>query len=423
MALPEGRQTGGTTAADGTMGQIIKTYIDWQLLGDRAWLDQIWPRVKKAVEFAWVEGGWDGDRDGVMEGVQHNTYDVEFYGPNPMCGVYYLGALRAAEEMARVVGDPAFADECRRLFTSGSKWIDANLFNGEHYVQKIRGIPAEKIAKPLRSRGGADDSEHPDFQLGEGCLTDQLIGQYLADIAGLGPLLDPAHIQKTLATIYKYNHRATLVHHDSVERIYALNDEAATLICDYAEGKRPRIPFPYASEAWTGIEYLFATQLIYGGMVREGVQSFEDVRRRFDGERRNPWDEPECGHHYARAMSAWSGIVALSGFRYRGQEKAIVAEPRTHVAAFSSFWSTGTGWGVFRQSAGEQAQFTLVVLEGTLPCRTVELALVFPAGSKPSASVGSKHLACDFSKRGNRAIFTLHDTLEMAAGDHLVLGV
>jgi hypothetical protein len=121
-------------------------------------------------------------------------------------------------------------------------------------------------------------------------------------------------------------------------------------------------------------------------------------------------------------MSAWSGIVALSGFRYSGQEKAIVAAPRTHAAAFSSFWSTGTGWGVFRQSAGEHARFTLSVSEGTLLCRSVELALAFPAGSKPSASSGGKRLAYDFSKRGNRAIFTLHDTLEIAAGDRLVLG-
>ena len=113
---------------------------------------KIWPQVKKAMEFAWVRGGWDGDRDGVMEGVQHNTYDVEFYGPNPMCGIYYLGGLRAAEEMARAAGDRPFADECRRLFASGSNWIDANLFNGEYYIQKIRGIPVDKIAKPLQSQ-------------------------------------------------------------------------------------------------------------------------------------------------------------------------------------------------------------------------------------------------------------------------------
>ncbi len=161
---------------------------------------------------------------------------------------------------------------------------------------------------------------------------------------------------------------------------------------------------------------------MYGGMVREGVLCYEDVRRRFDGERRNPWDEPECGHHYARAMSAWSGVVALSGFRYRGQEKAIVAAPRVRAANFSSFWSTGTGWGVFTQSTGERTLFTLSVLEGKLPCRSVELAIAIPAGSKSSALLGKKRLAHDLQKRDNRAIFTLHDPLEISEGDRIVLG-
>jgi non-lysosomal glucosylceramidase len=424
MALPEGKQTGGITAADGTMGQIIKAYLDWQLSGDQAWLGQIWPNVRKSLEFAWVEGGWDGDRDGVMEGVQHNTYDVEFYGPNPMCGVYYLGALRASEEMARAVGDNPFAHECRRLFLSGSKWIDGNLFNGQYYIQQIRGIPRDKIAKTLRSTGGAEDPEHPDFQLGEGCLADQLIGQYLADIAGLGPLLDPANIRKTLASIYKYNYRSSLTKHDSVQRIYALNDEAAVLICDYGKVARPRTPFPYYAEAWTGIEYLYATQLLYAGMVREGVQCFENVRKRFDGERRNPWDEPECGHHYARAMSAWSGIVALSGFRYLGPEKTVIAAPKVRQANFTSFWSTATGWGTFAQSIqGGHTRFTLSVLSGSLPCGSVEVVGEVPAGAKSSAILGQKSLVHQLRTAEKRVRFVFFDPVELVPGDRLVLGV
>ncbi|HEV2448058.1 MAG TPA: GH116 family glycosyl-hydrolase, partial [Candidatus Sulfopaludibacter sp.] len=131
--LPEGKARSGFAAADGQMGQILHAYLDWRLSGDLEWLRGIWPRVKKALEFAWTPGGWDANRDGVMEGVQHNTYDVEFYGPNPQCGIYYLGALRAGEEMARAVGDGAAAGY-RRLFESGRQWIDANLFNGEFYV-------------------------------------------------------------------------------------------------------------------------------------------------------------------------------------------------------------------------------------------------------------------------------------------------
>ncbi|MBS1875424.1 MAG: hypothetical protein JSU00_19585 [Acidobacteria bacterium] len=415
LNLPESDQNSGTTAADGTMGQVIKAYIDFELSGDSDWLGKIWPKVKHAMEFCWVEGGWDGDRDGVMEGVQHNTYDVEFYGPNPMCGVYYLGALRAAEEMARAVGDAAFAAQCRKLFSSGSQWIDANLFNGEHYVQHIHGLPVDKIAKPLRSRGGAEDPEHPDFQLGEGCLTDQLIGQYLADVAGLGPLLKPENIRKTIATIYKYNNRSSLVHHDSVERIYALNDEAAVLICDYAEGKRPRIPFPYSSEAWTGIEYLFATQLLFAGMLKEGVGAYENVRKRYDGERRNPWDEVECGHHYARAMSAWSGVVALSGFRYQGADRKVIAVPRTRGGNCASFWSTATGWGTFTVSGGRLA---LTVLAGKLPCLAFELAAeARPA--KSSVTAAGKPVTHQVSYQNRRATITLAEAIELAEGDKL----
>ena len=103
--LPDGKQIWQMAAADGQMGCLIKLYREWRLSGDTDWLRRLWPNAKRALEFAWIENGWDGNRDGVAEGVQHNTYDVEFYGPNPLCGIYYLGALRAGEEMARVLGD------------------------------------------------------------------------------------------------------------------------------------------------------------------------------------------------------------------------------------------------------------------------------------------------------------------------------
>ena len=226
-------------------------------------MKELWPRIKKAIEFAWIPGGWDANRDGVLEGVQHNTYDVEFYGPNPLCGVYYLGALRAGEEMARAAGDTSAASECRRLFESGRQWTDANLFNGEYFVQKIRGFKKDEIAASLRSTMGSDNTENPQYQAGDGCLVDQLLGQYLADVAGLGPLLDPAHLQKTAASIYRYNYKRSLVDHDNVQRTFVLNDEAALIICDYGKAQRPRIPFPYFAEAFTGSEYSAAVLMLY----------------------------------------------------------------------------------------------------------------------------------------------------------------
>ena len=360
-------QRWGYAAADGQMGQIMHAYLDWLLSGDMDWLRAMWPKIKKAIEFAWIPGGWDADRDGVLEGVQHNTYDVEFYGPNPMCGIYYLGALRAGEEMARAAGDPASAAVYRRLFESGRAWIDAHLFNGEFYIQEIRGVSQDQVAPALTGTMGSEDTRNPQYQVGGGCLVDQLVGQYMAEVVGLGPLVSPEHIRKTLASIYRYNYKRSLVNHNSVQRIFAVNDEAAIVICDYAKAERPRIPFPYYAEVMTGFEYAAATHMLFAGMTREGIECIRNIRARYDGEKRNPWDEAECGHHYARAMAAWSGILALSGFRYHGGERAITIKA---APDFRCFWSTATAWGTFHVTA---AGVTLHVDHGTLECRTLTL--------------------------------------------------
>lgn len=412
--LPDGFARSGFAAADGQMGQIVHAYLDWSLSGDTAWLQRMWPRIKKGLEFAWVPGGWDADKDGVMEGVQHNTYDVEFYGPNPMCGIYYLAALRAGEEMGRAVGDRDSAAEYRRLFDSGSRWIDSNLFNGEFYIQKPRGFAKDRIAPYLRSTMGADDTEHPQYQVGEGCLIDQLVGQYLAEVAGLGPLLAQENIRKTLASIYRYNHKRSLADHDTVQRTYALNNEAATVVCDYAKAERPRIPFPYYSEAWTGLEYTFAAHLFYAGLQREGLECIANVRARYDGEKRNPWDEPECGHHYARAMSAWSTVLALSGFRYHGPQGAVRAVPPIARGRFACFWSTGTGWGTFSTGPGLE----ISVLHGSLPCQSCELA---GPGTAGSATLDGKAVAHRIERAGPHAIFRFHDLVTIPEGGVLRL--
>jgi non-lysosomal glucosylceramidase len=386
--LPDGYDRFGYAAADGQMGQIIKAYLDWKLCGDTEWLRGLWPRIQRGISFAWIPGGWDPNRTGVLEGVQHNTYDVEFYGPNPLGTVYYLGALRAGEEMALALGDSASAGTYHALFVKGSAWVDQNLFNGDYYIQKVRGIPRSQIAPATVGDMGADNPEQPEFQLADGCLADQLIGQYLADVAGLGPLLDATHIRKTLESIQKYNYRAQLFEHDSVQRVYALNDEAALLVCDYTKGGRPKIPFPYFQEAWTGIEYLVAAQFIHAGMLKEGLETIENVRRRYDGERRNPWDEPECGHHYARAMSAWSNVIAFSGFDYHGARKALSLLPKTQAADFTSFFSTGLGWGLFSIGNG---RLELALTEGTLPLKSIRLAQA--GGRKTSITLDGRECA------------------------------
>jgi len=249
---PDGHRFG---AADGQMGCLMKLYRDWQLSGDDEWLRRLWPQAKKTLEFCWIQGGWDADKDGVIEGCQHNTMDVEYYGPNPQMQGWYLGALRACEEMARYIGENDFAAECRRLFEHGRTWTDAHLFNGEYYEHEIRPIPnAADIAPGLRHDMGSPNLAEPDFQLGAGCLIDQLVGPYMADICGLGELLDPAHIKATLHSLMRYNFQPSLGGHFNHLRSFALGDEAAMLMASYPKGRRPKRPFPYYNEVMTGFE-------------------------------------------------------------------------------------------------------------------------------------------------------------------------
>jgi uncharacterized protein (DUF608 family) len=413
--LPRGKGRSGFAAADGQMGQIMHAYIDWASSGDTGWLRGMWPQVKTAIEFAWIRGGWDADRDGVLEGVQHNTYDVEFYGPNGMCGIYYLGALRAGEEMALAVGDEASAREYRRLFDNGSKWTDDNLFNGEYYIQKVRGFKKEDVAASLRSDMGSTDTEKPEFQLGGGCLVDQLVGQYMSEVAGLGDLVSGANIRKTLQSIYRYNYKRTFAEHENVQRTFVLNDEAALVVCDYGKAPRPRIPFPYYAEVFTGLEYVAATHMLYAGMVREGLECINAVRARYDGEKRNPWDEAECGHHYARAMAAWTGILALSGFRYHGGLECVSVTPRVTLGTtFRSFWSTANGWGTFTLAGGK---LSVRVDHGKLACR---MCVLRSAARSAKVSANGKSLSATMERQGAN-LAARFDRVELEPGGELVI--
>lgn len=314
-------------AADGQMGSIMRLYREWKLSGDNEFLKRLWGNVKKALEFAWAT--WDIDKDGIMEGEQHNTYDIEFYGPNSMTGLIYLGALRAISEMAKFLGEEEKYREYQELFEKGSELLVQNLFNGEYLIQKY------------------DREKGYKYQYGEGCLSDQLLGQWLADTMGLGDLIPEEYIRKSLESIFKYNWKEDLSEHSNCQRTYALNNEGGLLLCTWPKGNRERFPFPYSDEVWTGIEYHVASHLIYRGFLEEGLTIVKALRDRFDGLKRNPWDEPECGHHYARAMSSWGLLLALLGYQYDCRDYTITFSPRLKLKSFNCFYSTSTGWGIF----------------------------------------------------------------------------
>jgi uncharacterized protein (DUF608 family) len=320
-------------AADGQLGGVIKTYRDWKISGDDAWLRGLWPDVKRSLEYAWKK--WDPKKSGVITGIQHNTYDIEFLGPNPLIMSFYLGALLAGAEMAAFMGEDDAADLYRKLAKKGRAWVDKHLFNGSYYIQRY---------KP---------NDAPEYQFGRGCLADQVLGQQLASLAGLPHVLDRGHVRKTLRSIFRHNWRSDLREHANAQRVYALHDEAGLLLCSWPKGGRPRIPFPYSDEVWTGIEYQVAAHLIFEGFVDEGLAVVEGARARHDGLRRNPWDEFECGHHYARAMSSYGLLVAFSGFTFDKGAGRLGFAPKVGADDFTCFWALDGVWGTYTQTKGD----------------------------------------------------------------------
>ena len=361
-----------TPACDGQNGTILKLYREWQQCGDTDWLRKLWPNAKKAIEFAWGPHGWDRDGGGMLEWRQHNTYDIEFYGPNTFTGAFFLGALRAASIMAEAVGDAAAAEDYRRRFEASAAAYDAALWNGSYYEQKTADV----------------DGKHPKYQYGKGCLSDHLLGQWFCEVVGLGKVLRPARVKKALQSIFAANFRADLLDHCSVQRVYALNEEAGLLLCTWPRGGREQYPFPYCDEVWTGIEYQVAAHLIFEGFIDEGLAIVAAIRDRHDGRKRNPWNESECGNHYARAMSSWSLLAALAGYRYSAVEQSMRIAPKVNQKNFRCFFAAGTAWGSFSHKfLRNTLTVRLDVSWGGTQLRKISIA--WPAEQMPRAVSGT----------------------------------
>jgi hypothetical protein len=184
------------------------------------------------------------------------------------------------------------------------------------------------------------------YQIGQGCLTDQILGQWHAEIAGLGDLLEPAKIRTALKTVFEHNYQPSLRDHFNPCRVYAYEEEGGLLNCTWPEGAtKPALPVPYAEEVWTGLEYMLASHLIQRGLVEQGLIVVRAARARHDGSRRNPWNDMECGSYYIRALSSYALVNAYSGFSFDQCFGEIGLKPaRSGNGVY--FWSAGRGWGV-----------------------------------------------------------------------------
>jgi len=339
-------------AADGQLGGVMKVYREWRISGDKEWLQSYWPKVKQSLDYC--IGTWDPDHKGALFEPHHNTYDIEFWGPDGMCTSFYLGALKAAILIGEVLEDPVPLYE--ELFSKGKQYLEEQLFDGEYFIQKVMeeelraGKVTELIKRVPEAKVALEDiqlmeAEGPKYQYGKGCLSDGVLGDWMAAVCGVGEIINRKKLKSHLKSVYKYNFRKHLKNHANPQRpTYAVGEDGGLLLCSWPKGGELSLPFVYSNEVWTGIEYQAASHMMMQGMVKQGLKIVKTARKRYDGQHRNPFNEYECGHWYARAMASYGLLQGITGIRYDAVEKALYIRPAIK-GDFRSFLITASGYG------------------------------------------------------------------------------
>jgi uncharacterized protein (DUF608 family) len=393
---------------DGHCACIEGAYREHQLSPDNKFLEQVWPGVKKAVD--WLIEAIDKDRDGLPAGHQPNTYDCNVSGPNTFIGSQYLSALAAAERMAAVMNDPESAARWRTVREAGMKNQNEKLWNGEYYIQ----IPESR----------------PAHDYNNGCHSDQLLGQWWAHMLGLGYLYPVERIRGALTAVMKYNFREKFAGFKQVPRRYIPDDEGGLLMCTWPHNDRPKVFIVYADEVWTGIEYAVAGALIYEGMLEPARRIVQMARSRYDGRRRdgldsgpggNPYNELECGKFYARAMSAWSLLIACQGLVLEGPKGILGFRPKWQPEDHRSFYTAPEGWGLFTQqrTAGRQTE-RIEVRHGRLRLKELVFELAAGAAATTAAvTLASRAVRATVRRDGAEVRLALDGEVTVAEGEAL----
>ena len=380
--LPSPPQPSGEQPfTDGHASSILKAYREALNSPDESFLREYWPYVRSATDYLIARDARShgGQPAGYLDDDdQLNTYDQRLHGVTPFITGYYLAALRAAEEWAKRVGETADAGRFGRVFESGRQNLVKLCWNGEYFQQNYPGY--EKVAIP-------------DGEIGPGCMSDQLIGQWWAHQLGLGYILPKDMVVSAMKSVFKYNFKSDLSGWKDSRVVAGVKDKGL-VNCSWPRGGRPRNVMRYSDEIWTGVEYQVAAHLIYEGLTEEGFAIVKAARDRYDGvprhfigtariKGRNPWSENECGGHYARPMSSWSLLLALSGWEYDGPAHSIRLTPCHTPENFSGFFTAPEGWGVVKQQrVGEQQTTGIRVESGKLIVELMSLAL--PQNARPA---------------------------------------
>ncbi|MDW5290142.1 GH116 family glycosyl hydrolase [Formosa sp. PL04] len=390
-------------AVDGQLGTIIRVYREHQVCADDSFLINIWPSVKKSMQFIIKQ---DEDGDGLLEGRQPHTLDAAWYGPMGWISSMYLAALKACEMMALEMNDPAFANTCNEIIPKGQKNIVDKLFNGEYFIH----LPPD----------------YESINTNDGCHIDQILGQSFAHQVNLPDVIPQRETKKALESLWKYNFAPDAgqyaLDHEAIkgERTYVMPGEAGLMMTTWplggddkaVPGMADRVddkefwigPGGYFDECMNGFEYQVASHMVSEGMLTEGLSIMKSVHDRYNAAKRNPFDEVECSSHYARSMASYGVFIAACGYSYHGPKGELGFAPKINPENFKSPFTTAEGWGTFTQKVEKKEHSCTIALKyGQLRLKQFSLELF--ENRKPrkvAVSLNDEKLDYNFEQSGNK---------------------
>jgi uncharacterized protein (DUF608 family) len=400
-------------AIDGQAGTILRALREHQMSADDAFLRRNWPQIKRATQWLIAQ---DGNQDGLIEGKQHNTLDADWYGPVAWLSGLYLASLLGAARMADEVGDTAFAAQCRGIVEVGRGKLVAELFEGEYFINRV-------------------DSKRPEsINSGTGCHIDQVFGQSWAFQVGLPRVLPGKETVSALRSLWRFNFSPDVGPYRAVMkpgRWYAMAGEAGLLMCSFprtdwdyrrAAGQGRDVFAGYFNECMNGFEYQVAGHMLWEGLVQEGLAVTRAVHDRYHPARRNPWNEVECGDHYARSMASYGVYLAACGFDYDGPKAHLGFAPRLTPENFRCAFTSAEGWGSYAQKVEDGSRMAEIAVRwGRLKLRTFTWA--GGPGSRVQVSRGAQTLPATLTRAEGRVVVSLQSAVDLAAGETLKIVV
>lgn len=425
-------------ASDAQSGYVLKTYREHLHSPDLSFLKAVWPKVKLAMNYQIFRDGAERSLkpNGVLESKQ-TFWDPMWWGPNPYNNTLYLAALRAAEEMARLMGEGRLANRYHSIFESGSKWMQQHMWNGQYYVHlypegkwssKWNGLVTLEEEQSNAARFVREFAKWDNhYYVSTACDAQQLFGQNWAFQLGLGYILPPEHCRAAAASIFKYNWTPDI---SLVYRLYppkhrTLAASGEGVLVNGAWPKVPRQHFENThdkDDAWTGLEYEAACDMINAGLLEEALIVLRAIHDRYDARKRNPWNEIEGAEHYSRAMHSWNVLLALSGYTYDGPAGTIGFSPKITPDDFKSFFSAAQGWGTYQQKRAGRVQTSTIQLKyGKLQLKTLSFDVPESTSIKEVNLIlaDENRVKISSQQEGDRVTIKLPEPLLVTAGQTL----